>query len=374
MNKKLAVKRLTASDLGFFEWHFRNLNAGNQKGINLNADVFVEQLYPSLPELTVRNNGRIPLDLFLYGPGSAGELNLQRKIIKIASYKNWRLNGEFIREDPSRFEILRAGDFAVMEFTGEGVPSSARLVLLAAADSQDKRICDVLSLRVRSMVALTEASLREVFTTSGVSDDHPITELLLEEVLEDAAQNGEVGVRRILSRRSSRRVSKEDLLLARERADEIGTAGEELINSYLIGLQSTEAIRGFEWTSASNSVASFDFEVREVDGTTTLIDVKATTGSFDRVFHASISELRQMVTTDNSYRIYRVYEMENGTARLSVSDPMKAVAGNILASFDQIPEGVTIDSVSILPNSLHFNEAGTIRLQDTKEEPPRDVQ
>ena len=53
---------------------------------------------------------------------------------------------------------------------------------------------------------------------------------------------------------------------------------------------------------------------------------------------------------------------------------MKTMAGNILATFEQIPAGVTIDSVSILPNSLRFNEAGTIRLQEAKEEPPRDVQ
>ena len=48
---KLALKKLTASDLTLFEWHFRNRNAGNQKAINLNADVFVQQLFPALPEV-----------------------------------------------------------------------------------------------------------------------------------------------------------------------------------------------------------------------------------------------------------------------------------------------------------------------------------
>ena len=41
MLKKLALKRLTASDLTFFEWHYRSRNAGNQKAINLNTDVFI---------------------------------------------------------------------------------------------------------------------------------------------------------------------------------------------------------------------------------------------------------------------------------------------------------------------------------------------
>ena len=48
MMDKLALKRLTASDLTFFEWHFKNRNVGNQKAINLNADVFSDQLYPAL--------------------------------------------------------------------------------------------------------------------------------------------------------------------------------------------------------------------------------------------------------------------------------------------------------------------------------------
>jgi len=47
MSRKLAVKRLTTSDLTFFEWHFKNRPAGKQKAINLNADVFNE-LYPTL--------------------------------------------------------------------------------------------------------------------------------------------------------------------------------------------------------------------------------------------------------------------------------------------------------------------------------------
>src|SRR5579859_7499939 len=93
---RLALKKLTASDLTLFEWHFQNRNAGNQKAINLNADVFVDRLFPGLPEVSRDFGGRLPIDLFLYGPGMASELNLQRKIIKLGEYKNWRLDGETI--------------------------------------------------------------------------------------------------------------------------------------------------------------------------------------------------------------------------------------------------------------------------------------
>lgn len=126
--RKLAVKRLTASDLTFFEWHFRNHNAGNQKAINLNADVFVDELYPALPELSI-DSGKVPVDISVFGPNGKGLQNLQRKIVKFGTYKNWRLNGEFIynpNEDPGRYNVLSPGDFAFLEFSGAALPASLK--------------------------------------------------------------------------------------------------------------------------------------------------------------------------------------------------------------------------------------------------------
>ena len=98
MVRKLSVKRLTVSDLTLFEWHFRNQEkGGNQKAINLNRDVFIDELFPSVPEVAQQNDNRLPLDLHIYGPGLYPLHNVQRKIIKQpGSYKNWRLDGEFI--------------------------------------------------------------------------------------------------------------------------------------------------------------------------------------------------------------------------------------------------------------------------------------
>ena len=74
--RRLALKHLTRSDLTLFRWHFENENAGRQKAINLNADVFIEALYPALPPLAQERDGRLPIDLYIYGPGMASELNL----------------------------------------------------------------------------------------------------------------------------------------------------------------------------------------------------------------------------------------------------------------------------------------------------------
>jgi hypothetical protein len=133
--KKLALKRLTKSDLTIFEWHFRNRNAGNQKSINLNADVFVNELYPAVPAAALTNGNEMPVSVSIFGPGVKTELPLARKIIKGAAYKNWRLNGEFIFNpagDPERFNVLVPGDLAVMEFLGEARPTSLRMFLLAS--------------------------------------------------------------------------------------------------------------------------------------------------------------------------------------------------------------------------------------------------
>ena len=104
------MKRLTPSDLTFFKWHYENRNAGNQKAINLSRNVFIDKLYPSLPDImTDRGDGKIPVTLYIYGPGLYDAYQLQRKIIKTGSYKNWRLNGEFIfnpEDIPERFNSL----------------------------------------------------------------------------------------------------------------------------------------------------------------------------------------------------------------------------------------------------------------------------
>ena len=144
MFDKAALKRLTRSDLTFFEWHFRNRNAGNQKSINLNADVFIDALYPSLPTITRGIGDKVPIDLYLYGPGKKLAYNVQRKIIKGSSYKNWRLDGEFVynpEDDPKRFDSLSPGDLALMLFEGDPHPVALSLFLLSAGNPDDEPLC-----------------------------------------------------------------------------------------------------------------------------------------------------------------------------------------------------------------------------------------
>lgn len=191
--RRLAIKRLTASDLTFFEWQFRNRNAGNQKAVNLNADVFIDELYPGLPGTAMGTEGKRTLDLFIYGPGLRSEYNLQRKIVKGATYKNWRLDGEFVHnppEDPDRFNVLMEGDLAVIEFFGETQPAAARMVLVGGRLPEDTSLHSILSGVVsagRSMISLTPSRLAQLVEAAGTQSDHPINELVsLETALEVA--------------------------------------------------------------------------------------------------------------------------------------------------------------------------------------------
>ena len=193
--KKLALKRLTKSDLTIFEWHFRNRNASNQKSINLNADVFVNELYPAVPTAALTNGNEMPVSVSIFGPGVKTELALARKIIKGAAYKNWRLNGEFIFNpagDPERFNLLLPGDLAVMEFVGEAQPTALRMFLLANDLPSDAGVLSRLNeiLGDRSMAALSKRALSDAIDSASLASDHPLNELLLDTSLEDAALGG----------------------------------------------------------------------------------------------------------------------------------------------------------------------------------------
>lgn len=372
--EKMAVKRLTASDLTFFEEHFVQNPAGNQKAINLNADVFVGALYPSLPETEVARSGKIPLDLFIYGPGQGSELNLQRKIIKQGSYKNYRLDGEFIRDNPERFRLLAPGDFAVFDFTGDLYPISARVVFVALSVAEDAALHGALDALVgtRRMLPISSAQLAAAISTASLPDSHPINEMTLESALVDAAQEGLWGQQQLLRRRSGNRLSKEQLQKAREKADYIGRSGEEWVSIHLGRLQAGGAIAGFEWSSSENAVSPYDFRVTMNSGETINIDAKSTLGSFESRIHISLSELYQMKTGAERYDIYRVFNIGESFAQLRIAEDVRAFAESVLSILDSMPAGITADSVSVtlspVPAGLAFGAPVLIEQADDSAE------
>lgn len=362
MPQKLAVKRLTASDLTFFEWHHANQNAGNQKAINLNADVFVNRLYPGITELSIVIGERLPLDLYIYGPGLEGELNLQRKIVKGPTYKNWRLNGEFVHNPPdnlTRFNSLAPDDFVVMRFLGEIYPNAASMFFVAASEPEDTRLHQLFSIIIgpgkRSMVGISKTELSTLVHRAGLSESHPLHNILIDDALEDAAQNGIEGIRELRRRASNRQVSMEALRQARENAGRIGRRGEEFVNVYFTLQKLQGKIQDFGWTSSENAIAPYDFEISIGLGRV-YVDVKSTEGEFESTIHISFNELLQMRDSE-MYDLYRVYQIEEKSAKLRIAQNLKEFARATLTVLETLPSGVRTDSISVVPEILGFGES-----------------
>lgn len=373
MSRKLFVKRLTASDLTFFEWHFKNRSAGKQKAINLNANIFIDKLYPNLPEyIQTQANSKIPLDISIYGPGIEDEYNLQRKIVKGSSYKNWRLNGEFVTnpdENNERFNILEPGDFVIFEFDGISVPVSAKAIFVASKHSLDTSLhASIESFLCQSkMESLTLLDIKTIINKSVIVSEHPINELILDDALEDFAQGGIQGLNKLLSRPLGRRISPADIRKAKETAEANGRRGEEFVNAYLASQKNVGNILDYYWKSNENPVSVYDFSLTLLDGSKVLIDAKSTGTNFSLPFHISLGELRRMVEAER-YDIYRVFGMDQDHAKLRIAECVKDFARTILEVFKELPEGIYPDSVSVEPSSLYFEKEIDIQIDDLDQE------
>ncbi len=356
---RIALKRLSASDLSLYRSQFRQRGTSKQKGINLNARVIDGILYPGLRDIVVRA-GRLghSLTLRTFGPaGRPAAPDLKRKVVKSSGSKNLRLNGEVVPDpdgEPGRYDALKKGDFAIMAFDGDTTPTLLNLVLLAIAEPSDKAACDNAAalLGTRSMIALDAAKVLALM--KGVAPEHPVARLLDPDVAEDdliSAVEGVAGaVESLKQRRQARPISAEELARARERAAQIGRDGEALVNDWLEAENEAGRISSFRWASDENAVESFDFEV--VPGTEMeWWDVKTTTGDFDRPFHISTGEVVACAGAPGPYRVARVWDLE-AAPMMQQSGDLRAWATAVIASMDHTPAGVTVDGFTVQPGSL----------------------
>jgi len=371
MSGKIAVKRLTASDLTLFAYQFRNFPAGKQKAININANILIDELYPALKSNTASIPQRFPIDLYLYGPSYGNELNLQRKILK--QEKNWRLDGELVynpEEEPDRFNLLAPGDFAIFEFNEGVYPDTIKINLLANAAIGDKGLhfeFDSL-LATEKMIIISSKKLEQIISQANPDQKHPIYNFIGDADIEDIALGGSQARERILSKPSRRKMSAEEFLRTKANIDRVGLLGEQFVNDYLSKLLEEGKINSFEWVSRSNVINPYDFWL-SYDGVAKIfLDVKSTEGEFQRILHVSYSELKQMSIETEQYDIYRIYNIEDSTAQLQVCENMKNFATNILNTLNTLPQGVASDSISFSPNLLSFNSPITIELNQQSAE------
>jgi hypothetical protein len=373
---RLAIKRLTASDCTLFEAVFRKIKAGNQKSINLNADVLTGQLYPNLATAAAATGNEVPVVLTLYGPGGKSGHKLSRKIIKNPSYKNWRLNGEFImgpQGDPGRYDEIRPGDLALMAFKGETVPNGMELILVSEANPADAAVHAALTslLGARSMSVATPEQVAAAATRAAAPETHPVylaaADPALDAALEDAAQCGIRGIRTLLKNRGRRKVSASDLAKAKAKADLTGQEGEGLVDAYLARKVAAGELARVRWISAENAISPFDFETITPVKARTLIDVKATRGPFDNVVHLSLAEIIE-ASGEVPYRIYRVFELDEIGGKLRISKNIGPLARELKALHEtHMPTGIRVDGFSVATSALQWGPEQYLEWPDDEE-------
>jgi hypothetical protein len=360
---RFAVKRLTRSDLTFFEYHFRRQNVGNQKSINLNRNVFVDLIFPVAGEVTGGGARQFPLPVTIYGPGMRSEPQVvTRKVIsKSSTQKNWRLNGEFVPDpesDPARYHGLSADDFVIFGFEGEnGLPAAFYLVLLAQSEEVDVPIRDDITstfLGTRNMAEIPESVLAEVVSRSPTA--HPIRELLeaeRDQALQEAALGSAEGAAKLLRQPSLRRMSADALAKARQKAEAAGRNGEVLVDDWLTGLVRKGQLLEAVWKSETNAVNPWDFEITEHSGEKVRIEVKSTTGPFERPIHISQAEILAASSPEAQRTdILRVYALSEDSAWVRISRDVRSFASAVTAACDAMPPGVVPDGYCIAPASL----------------------
>jgi len=361
MPDRIALKRLTLSDLTLFRTQYLNSErTGKQKAINLNSDILVDRLYPSLPDHAAAHNGEreIPLSLTIWGPGISTGHRVARKIVKNSAYKNWRLNGEFINDpdgEPGRYANLAAGDLAIMLFQGEPVPESIDIVLLASGDETDeaihRRLDDLIPRSGRkSMLEVSKDNLSEKLNGLKISRDHPIQMLLADPqadaALEDAVQ-GDAEALSGLLRRRARPVSIDELNRAKANAARVGAEGEGLANNYLTQEKLSGRVSSFSWISKQNAVAPYDFEIHEPLSERKKIEIKSTEGEHSRAIHISGAEIAAAAQSDTPYSLYRVSRMTAAGGYMRIAHDIRPFARTLVNALRDLPLGVRPDAFSV---------------------------
>ena len=355
---QFALKKLTRSDLTFFEYQFRRQNAGNQKSINLNADVFVELLFPYARTIAAGQPLQFPVRLQIYGPGLRRTPdNKTRKVIAAGGrQKNWRLNGEFVpdpEDDPSRYHRLAADDLAVFAFEEsrfQPVPETIALVLVSQAETYDAQVLADLRafLGTARMTVLPTFELAKV--SASAPADHPIRELLdieMDVALEEAALGSVNAIRTLTAKPSARRMTAAALVKARAGAESNGRAGEELMNVYLQQAAAARRIQSFRWVSEENAIAAWDFEVVELDGILIRIEVKSTSGGFDRPIHISQNEVLTAAAADAPRTdLYRVFALGDDGAWFKFSKDIADVCQTIASASVAFGKGISPDATA----------------------------
>lgn len=366
--RKLALKKLKDSDLSFFKTYFSKHPQTRQKGFNLDTKVMhSDGFFPALKALlSPLPKKAAHVDLVFFGPGLAPAHSLARKV-KIDA-KNLRLNGELVHDpddEPYRYERLDEGDFAVMEFGGDALPDTVKVVLISARSAEDKSLhnlfCKLLPESSDSMIALTEDVLQTAIDAALPHAHHPIRNWLDPVLLEEVGRGDAVAIANVNKLLPSQGISPETFKATKEVAAKTGQLGEELMKQYLES-GAPHNVTSHEWTSQINAISPYDFVLNMANGETRHADAKSTSGPFSTRLYLSTAEIRHALHSGVPYDIYRLHNVSEASADLRIARDVNGRLEDLMESLRSFPQGVNVDSLSFEPDYFEFDQS-VIRIQ-----------
>ena len=203
------------------------------------------------------------------------------------------------------------------------------------------------------MATLHPEALRALCERLKIPEVHPVWGLAADYDFVDAAEGVAPAMDRLLSRPRQVRMTTQDLRRARQAAEEIGWAGEKLVDQYLQDYLDNGKISDYVWASDINAISPYYFRVCKPQGWEKL-EVKSTRGGFARPFHLPRSEIRDMAAGGEPYRISRVHGVTPEAARMRISCDLQDLGRTILEASSLLPPGVELDGVTITPDETLY--------------------
>lgn len=352
----MLVKRLTHSDLSYFELYHRRTGM-RQKAINLDQQK-MRNLFPALQ--FDANTARYPVTVNAFSWNSP-DLTAQQVIS--LSQKNWRLNG-LLRGDLE----VDGGDILVCQVLGnEGPPTDRRPAGVAMAifrpGEQGHEWLDE-RCPPHGFANISDDELLDV--SAEWDDANPAARLIdfltrgLVELGRDVVNEGDIDALPRLGLRTIERTgtTREAVERLNRLLSAIGLGGETLVDATLEAMLQSCEIASYEWVSLMNATAPVDFRASS-NGVSLAIEVKTTKRRHGVPFMISVAELHA-ARQAAAYEIWRVSEFRlEGDAimgSLRRGDP-KPLVDTTLNWLNTTPEGVRVPGVELRPAAFEWNEA-----------------
>ena len=164
----------------------------------------------------------------------------------------------------------------------------------------------------------------------------------------------------------ARRYREYEFDLAMRSINEIGKAGEVMINNYLLSLKNNGEIKDFVWANEEKEKGlPYDFYYITNDNRTIYLDVKTTNHKFTQRMIFSGQESDFVSDDTINYRIYRVYGDGSGRHLLKICANAKKLFKKITLATSSYKNGIenlaSVEGIkfAVMPNQadLEFGEA-----------------